>query len=76
MSITIKDDSVSGSGWYEKYKILFPISGEVVNGHINIREFAGQNNGLSGILRGKFVSDKRLEGTYSKPDSSKGHRIY
>jgi clan AA aspartic protease (TIGR02281 family) len=71
MSMVMGKGSISGRGWYERYKILFPISGEINNGYISIREFAGKNQELTGIFIGEFVSDKAIEGTYSKPDGSK-----
>jgi hypothetical protein len=71
ISMVMGKDTISGREWYERYKIFLPISGEIDNGYINIREFAGKNKELSGIFIGKFVSDKVIEGTYSKPDGSK-----
>lgn len=71
MELNRKGDKLSGSYYYEKHKVDIPIKGTVdENGNFRIDEY-GNNGGVSGTFKGRFLSDTQMKGTWVSPDGKR-----
>lgn len=70
MTFTKEGESISGSYFYEKYKRAIRVNGAVQEREITINEFDDKGN-QTGVFKGSFVSDSKIEGFWSRPDGSK-----
>ena len=78
LTITFSDGLIfQGRARYVKAEKTYPVAGEFKpDGDCTIKEFTGANGEPSWVLKGKFVSRERIEGTCALPDGSRSRPFF